>query len=264
MAKSPHLEPGGSITAGEVLLRIDDTDYMLAAEQARATWPRPSTTWPRPRRRSPWPAASGTSIGAAGIGGEEGAEPTPLVLREPQLKLARANLEAAKAALHQAEVEPGALHHDGALRRPGAATPTWTRASSCAAGMAIGSIYATDMAEVTVPVADADLAWITVGHRGDDGVPVDVSAEFAGARHHWHGRAVRLGGAVDQRSRLVPVVVEIPDPYQRRGDRPPLIEGMFVEVEFTAAAARRRRGHPPHRPAARRPGLGRRRREPAR
>jgi hypothetical protein len=91
------------------------------------------------------------------------------------------------------------------------------------------------MAEVTVPVADADVAWITVGHRGEGGVPVDVIADFAGAEHHWQGLAVRLGGAVDSRSRMVPVVVEIPDPYERSGDRPALVEGMFVEVVFTAA-----------------------------
>ena len=60
-----------------------------------------------------------------------------------------------------------------------------------------------------------------------------VSADFAGDRHHWEGRAVRLGGAVDNRSRLVSVVIEIPDAYRRTGDRPPLIEGMFVDVLFS-------------------------------
>jgi multidrug efflux pump subunit AcrA (membrane-fusion protein) len=33
---------------------------------------------------------------------------------------------------------------------------------------------------------------------------------------------------------MVPVVVEIPDPYERSGERPALVEGMFVEVVFTA------------------------------
>jgi len=102
------------------------------------------------------------------------------------------------------------------------------------AGTAIGAVYATDIAEVTVTVPDDDVAWITVGYDGNgDGIPVEVSARFAGDLHHWTGHAVRLGGAVDARSRMVPVVVEIPEPYRHEGGRPALIEGMFVEVSFS-------------------------------
>jgi multidrug efflux pump subunit AcrA (membrane-fusion protein) len=61
---------------------------------------------------------------------------------------------------------------------------------------------------------------------------VEVSAEFAGAKHIWQGQVMRLGGAIDERSRRVPVVVEIPDPYCVEGNRPPLVEGMFVEVRI--------------------------------
>jgi hypothetical protein len=61
-------------------------------------------------------------------------------------------------------------------------------------------------------------------------------ADFAGRRHHWQGRAVRLAGAIDEQSRLVPVVVEIPDPYRQTGDRPPLVEGMFVTASIRGRA----------------------------
>ena len=232
VGKSPHLEPGAAITAGEVLLRIDDTDYVLAAEQARATVAQAEVTLAQAEEEVAVARREWEQLGAAGLGSAEGAEPTPLVLRQPQLNLARAGLEAAKAALHQAETNlercTMKAPFDGRVLRADV-----DEGQFLAAGLAVGSLYATAMAEVTVPVADADLAWITVGGRGD-GVPVQVSAEMAGARHDWPGRAVRLGGAVDQRSRQVPVVVEIPDPYRRQGERPPLIEGAFVQVEFTA------------------------------
>ena len=42
----------------------------------------------------------------------------------------------------------------------------------------------------------------------------------------------RPGNADDNRSRLVPVVVEITAPYEMVGQRPPLVEGMFVQVIF--------------------------------
>jgi RND family efflux transporter MFP subunit len=173
-----------------------------------------------------------------GPGGDDAEEPNPLVFREPQLALARANLAAAEAALAQARLNLDRCR----LRAPFAGR---TRESAVDAGQfvragtPVGAIYATDVAEITVSIPDADLAWIPVPRGPDDprpGAPVTVRAEFAGDRHRWAGRAVRLGGAVDRQSRLVPVVVEVVDPYRSEGDRPPLVEGMFVEVIFAEPA----------------------------
>lgn len=233
VSRSPHLEPGAYITAGEALLKIEDTDYALAVEQARSNVAQREYNLAQSEEEAQVARREWDRVGAAGFGGEEGAEPTPLVLHEPQLKLARANLAAAEASLRQAEVNLSrctiTAPFDGRVLQADIDVGQFL-----AAGQPVGSVYATDMAEVTVPVADADLAWITVGYRGEGGVDVDVIAEFAGNRHTWHGRAVRLGGAVDNRSRMVPVVIEIPDPYERSGDRPALVEGMFVEVVFAA------------------------------
>ncbi len=231
--RSPHLEPGAYIEAGEVLIRIDDTDYALLVEQARANVAQSEVNLAQAEEEAQVARREWDRVGAAGFGGEEGSAPSPLVLREPQLKLARASLAAAKAALRQAEVN---------LSRCSITAPFDGRVLAAdidvgqflGAGQPVGSVYATDIAEITVPVADDDLTWINVGHRGEGGLPVVVSAEFAGALHHWTGRAVRLGGAVDSRSRMVPVVVEIPAPYEKFGDRPALVEGMFVEVTFSA------------------------------
>lgn len=232
VAKSAHLEPGAAITAGELLLRIDDTDYVLAAAQARANVAQAQVTLAQAEEEALVARREWDRLGAGGLGAADGAEPSDLVLRLPQLNLARAGLEAAGAALHQAETNLARCvlraPFDGRVLRADV-----DEGDFVAAGASLGSLYATDMAEITVPVADADLAWIAVGRQGGEGVPVDVHAELAGARHRWTGRAVRLGGAVDARSRQVPVIVELPDPYRRQGDRPALIEGMFVEVEFT-------------------------------
>ncbi len=232
VAKSRHFESGGFFKQGDTLLKIDDTDYIFGAEQARANVASSEYNLALAEEEADVARREWDRINSGDSGDET--EPTALVLREPQLKLARANLDAAKAALDQAEVN---------LRRCTITAPFDGRVLDTQidvgqfvrAGTALGTIYATAVAEVTVAIPDDDLAWITVNYDDDDGgVPVDVSAEFAGARHHWQGRAVRLGGAVDNRSRLVSVVIEIDAPYKRSGDRPPLIEGMFVDVMFSA------------------------------
>lgn len=232
--KSRHFEAGGYFSEGDVLLKIDDTDYVLAAEQARANVAQSEYQLALAEEEAQVALREWDRIGGQGFGGEEGAEPTALVLHEPQLKLAKANLESARAALSQAEVNLGrctiTAPFDGRVLDTGVDIGQFIRS-----GTALGTLYATDVAEVTVSVADDDLAWITVNYDADDGgLPVDITAEFAGSIHRWDGRAVRLGGAVDSASRLVNVVVEIASPYERSGDRPPMVEGMFVDVLFTS------------------------------
>jgi len=234
MEKSSHFEAGGYFSKGELLLKIEDTDYILAVEQARANVAQSEYNLARAEEEAQVAQREWERIGNEGFDSAEGSEPTALVMHEPQLKLARANLEAAKAARAQAELNLERCNisapFDGRVLDTSIDAGQFIRS-----GTALGTIYATDIAEVTVSIADDDLAWITVNYdAADGGVPVDVSADFAGAEHHWQGRAVRLGGAVDSRSRLVSVVVEIPDPYERSGNRPPLIEGMFVDVLFSA------------------------------
>jgi RND family efflux transporter MFP subunit len=231
--KSPHFEAGGYFHQGQTLLKIDETDYVMAAEQARANVANSEYKLALAEEEAQVALREWDRIGGAGLDSESTAEPTALVMHEPQLKLARANLQSAKAALAQAELNlkrcTMTAPFDGRVLDSSVDAGQFIRS-----GTSLGTIYATDIAEVTITIADGDLAWITVNYdAADGGVPVDISADFAGDRHHWDGRAVRLGGAVDNNSRLVSVVIEIPDPYKRSGTRPPLIEGMFVDVLFT-------------------------------
>lgn len=235
VAKSADFEPGGYFTAGQTLLRIDDTDYRLAVARAEADVAQAEVNLARAVEEAQVARDEWNTIGSRSVNGGQTTEPSPLVLHEPQLKLAQASLEAARAALKQARVNLErctlTAPFDGRVLDATADVGQYLRA-----GTALGTIYATDVAEITVPVPDGELAWIGLDYDGDGGRNVTVTAEFAGAEHSWQGRAVRLGGAVDQRSRLVPVVVEVDHPYEQEGDRPPLVEGMFTEVTFHSQA----------------------------
>jgi hypothetical protein len=54
----------------------------------------------------------------------------------------------------------------------------------------------------------------------------------------WEARFVRVGDAVDSRTRTLGIVVAVDEPYRQSqpGLRPPLVKGMFAEVELRGKA----------------------------
>jgi RND family efflux transporter MFP subunit len=236
MRVSPDLQAGAFVDPGEVLLEIEQADYRLAVEQARAQVAQAEYNLATAREearvaREEW---ENTQADAADGSPLNDAEPTALVFREPQLRQAEASLEAARAALTQAELN---------LSRCRLAVPFAGRVIEEAAdpgdyvmaGTVLGRVDGIDTAEITVNLPDRELAWIQVPRTPDDptsGSPVVVRGEFAGREHEWTGRAVRLGGVVDLASRTVPVVVEVADPYAPGEGLPPLMSGLFVAVRF--------------------------------
>jgi RND family efflux transporter MFP subunit len=233
---SPDLQAGGFFARGEVLLEIEDTDYRLAVRQAAAQVAQAEYNLATAREearvaRQEWErtradAEAGSPLAAA--------QPTPLVFREPQLRQAEAALEAARAAHAQAELNLSRCRltapFDGRVISEDADPGDYVMA-----GSALGRIDDIGVAEITVDLPDHDLAWIDAPNRPGEtrtGSPALVRADFAGTEHTWRGRVARLGGAIDETSRTVPVVVEVPAPYATDGERPPLLAGLYVAVDF--------------------------------
>jgi RND family efflux transporter MFP subunit len=234
---SPNLRAGAFFTAGEVLLSIEATDYELAVQQARSQVAQAEYNLAMAQEearvaREEWERTRQDAMSDSEL---LASEPNPLVYREPQLRQAEVGLEAARASLAQAELN---------LQRCRLTAPFAGRVLSesvdlgqyVRSGEVLARLYGTEAAEITVSLSDRDLAWVRVPQRPDsavEGSPALVIGTFAGGEHTWLGRAVRVGGAIDEASRTVPVVVEVPDPFQGDADRPPLLNGMFVEVAFT-------------------------------
>ncbi|TQV86260.1 HlyD family secretion protein [Exilibacterium tricleocarpae] len=69
---------------------------------------------------------------------------------------------------------------------------------------------------------------------------LDVTVRLVGAPQSavWEGRAVRIGEALDADSRTIAIVVAVDNSYEKivPGQRPPLLEGMYTEVELQAPA----------------------------
>jgi RND family efflux transporter MFP subunit len=221
-----ELAAGGRFAAGEALVVIDPVDFELrvqgaAAEVARAEVRLETEQAEAAVARDEWYRLHPAE------------QPSPLVVRQPQVRQAEAELAAARASLAEARLS---------LERTRIAAPFNGRVVSesvdagqyVLAGQPLATIHATDVLEVPVPLEDRELAWFDIGSRG---APAEISVQFAGGRHTWQGIVARSQG-VDSRSRMVTVVVEVRDDFDPAGERPQLLPGMFVDAAIKGRTLR--------------------------
>ncbi|MFT5695962.1 MAG: RND family efflux transporter MFP subunit, partial [Myxococcota bacterium] len=109
---------------------------------------------------------------------------------------------------------------------------------------AVATLYATDYAEIRLPIPDHQLAYLTLPRHGainPGELPrVELRARFAGSEHTWQGTVVRTEGEIDPKSRMVHVVARVEDPYAvepGNENKPPLAVGLFVKAEIQGPIA---------------------------
>jgi RND family efflux transporter MFP subunit len=156
-------------------------------------------------------------------------------------RVAGANLAEARVSLEQAERDLARSE----IRAPFSGRVREERVDVgqfASRGQALGTLYATDYAEIRLPIADHELAYLDLPGlaAADDaeGPAVLLRARFAGAEHTWQGTVVRTEGEIDARSRMVHVIARVVDPYAAAGERPPLAVGLFVSAEIEGRVAR--------------------------
>jgi RND family efflux transporter MFP subunit len=248
---NPSLAAGGFVKAGEPLIEIDRADYDLAVQRAAASLASAHSAVQQAdagieqaRTQLQIEQAEGDVAQAEWASQHPGEKADPLVLRQPQIRRAQAMVSSAEAqrASAEASVEQATAAVDEAklnVWRTSVSLPYDARVLSesadlgqyVAPGQPIASLYGVEKVEITVMLDNRDLAWFDLPTGGEGGgSPVEVSADFAGGKQVWTGRVARMGGQVDVKSRLVPIVVEVDRPFDANGDRPPLVPGMFVKV----------------------------------
>jgi len=220
---SPKLLEGGEFEEGEVLLKIDPTDWRLALESARAEVAEAKSQLKlleeeAKSSREEWRLA-----------GRKG-PPPPLLVKEPQIAAARARLEAARAHLRKAELD---------LERTTLNAPFPCRVVEVKVGLGqyvtpgqvLASVYSREAVEITVHLPLEELAWIKVPGINTEGggSSAQIRVRMGGRELSWPGHVVRAEGKVDERTRLLPVVVRVEDPFRRR---PPLLPGLYARVRI--------------------------------
>lgn len=221
----PSLVAGGFFRAGEPLVIIDPRDYELALERAQASVARAQVSIQREEAE-------------AVVARDEWDELHPdeeapgLVVREPQIRQARAELAAAEADLAGARLNLErtrvSLPFDGVVVSESADVGQFVGTAN-----RLARVYGTDVVDVRVPLDSRELAWFDVPSRGGgEGPRAEIIVDFGGIRGLWQGRVTRMEAQVDQSSRMVHVVVEVEDPYASTDGRPALLPGTFVDVRI--------------------------------
>ncbi|WP_084397669.1 efflux RND transporter periplasmic adaptor subunit [Henriciella aquimarina] len=230
---SPDFVDGGFIRNGQVLVRLEAADYELAVTRARSSVASAEQALAREQATA---EVAREDIEELGI---ENA--TPLARREPQLAEARANLESTRAQLEDAQL---------ALNRTAVTAPFSGRVRERNAdlgqfvspGQALGTIFATDIVEVALPLSDQDMGRAGLPLAFSDspetpGPEVVFTATVAGQPREWVGRVKRTAAALNPQTRLINVIAELGDPYgEGADDGVPMAPGLFVNASIQGRA----------------------------
>ncbi len=233
VACHPSFVNGGFFKAHEPLITIDQRDYELAVQNAASAVAAAEVAVAREQAEAVVARQEWQQL-------HPGTEPTsPLVLREPQVKQAQAQLQAAEAQYSRALLD---------LQRTEVSLPFNGRISQKSVdvgqyvtpGQPVAQVYGTDVVEIVVPLEDRELQWFDIPKEGPSqenpgatGPVARLKTVFAGRPYAWEGRVVRTQGRIDEAARTVPVVIEVKAPFTPTDDRPPLVPGMFIhQVEI--------------------------------
>jgi multidrug efflux system membrane fusion protein len=257
-AVAPGFVVGGFFEADEVLVRLDTRDHELALERARAALAEAEVRLTREEAESALARTEWNRL-------QREREPSPLVVREPQLAEARATVASARAGVRQAELDLERC----LLRAPFAGR---VREKTVDVGQYVGRaqvvarVFSIESAEVRLPMPVSELEFLSIdpaGHRAGisgEGAPTgpEVVLEAVLGRRiaRWKGHVVRTEGEMDPRTRMLNLVVRVEDPYGRRTaaaaagregadgavagtDTSPLWVGLFVKATLSGRETER-------------------------
>lgn len=219
---------GGFFNKGDVLVELESDDYKTDLLLAEAELARVQATLDEEIARGRVAEKEWNSINS-------GTAPE-LGLRKPQLAREKANLKGAQANLERANRNLGRTRltapYDGLVKNRMVDLGQFV-----SIGSQIGEVFATDIAEVRLPLTDNDVAFL--GNLKTSQPAVSISAEVAGKRHYWQGTLVRDEGVLDEAKRVIYGVVEIKDPYNlESGQHQSLLKfGRFVSAAVNGISA---------------------------
>lgn len=212
---SPNFQDGAFFQKDEVLVELDPVDFQSQIISADAALARAEAALIQENAIAAQALRNWQDIGF-------NEEPNDLVLRKPQLREAEANVAAQQAILDRAKLS---------LERASIKAPINGRVririvgpgESVGASTNLGEIYATDVAEIRLPLSSVQLEQISINEEGKQSIPVTLSdAINSNNKTIWKANIKHVEGELDESSRELFVIADIEDPFGIISNSPPL------------------------------------------
>ncbi|MGJ8657855.1 MAG: efflux RND transporter periplasmic adaptor subunit [Akkermansiaceae bacterium] len=224
---SPKLEKGNTISEGEIILRVDDADYKTQLTSAKSTLADAELMLAQERARAVQAERDWKKLGRGG-------EASELVLRIPQIKSARAKIDAAEAAIAKGERDmaktvikaPYRCLVDGKFIDTGAYVSMMSQ---------IAEVSSVAEYEVRLPLGLNEVGFLD--EKSGIGSEVLLESTIGGEVYQWKGTAVRFEGGVDSStfSRIMVVSVKPDLGQENEGFQLPPV-GLFVKARVPGKA----------------------------
>ena len=226
---SPKLVAGGYFDQDEVLARVDEVDYKNKADRAKASLTRAQAE----QQHAKFEYQRLRSLEARQLTSRSQLENALRALRvaDAALQDAKVNFDQATQDLERTEIR---APFTGLVRSENVDIGQFI-----SRGSPIATLYASDLAEVRLPIADRQLAFLNLpptlrGELPENMQPnVTLTTEYAGRQLTWEGKIVRTEAEIDISSRMVQLVARVPN----TDDGTPLSVGLFVEAEIEGLSA---------------------------
>jgi RND family efflux transporter MFP subunit len=215
----PAFEDGAFFNENDVLIELDPADLKTAVLAAESRLARAEAALIQEKARANQARANWEDIGF-------NEEPSPLVLRIPQLREAEAIVSSTQADLDQSERN---------LDRAKVKAPFNGRVAKRLVGLGqsinaaspLGEVFATSSAEIRIPLSPAQLPFVNLPASENDApvrvVLTDALADPSQPAHHqWIANIIRTEGTLDPQSRELFVIARIDDPFSLNSDLPEL------------------------------------------
>ncbi len=229
---SSSFEDGAFFTKGELLLELDTADFKAALTTAEAQIARTTASHALEQAQANQARESWEKLAL-----DE--DPDPLVLRIPQLRQAEANMKSATAQYERARRD---------LERTQIRAPFYGRVRQRTVGIGqsirtstgLGTIFASDYAEVRLPISGIDLPLLDLPEVvGDPSVHVELRDTLNPESDTvWEASIIRTEGALDPDTLELFAIAKVDDPFGLKTGKPPLRIGQPVTATVSGKILR--------------------------
>ena len=231
---SPELVPGGYVKNGDHLITIDPTDYELTILQLQSDLAKVTSDL-KLEMGSQRIAIKEFEI----LGEKVSATEKKLMLRKPQLGIAKAAVANAEAKLERAQLDLSRTKvtapFNGVIL-----TKMVDLGSHVSSTTSIAQLSGTDRFWIKASLPVDHLQWLDIPTTtSNTGSPARIFLqENSDNTQHRDGRVIRLAASLEAEGRMAVLYVSVDDPLSlTRGnkDKPQLLLGAFVRVKFSGS-----------------------------